>query len=216
MPSGGGGIREALRLRRRLRRRLPRRLPGRLPRRLRRGVPRPAPRQLRRRVPRPVPRGLPRGVARPRLAAVLCVATGLAFTVGAGACGSDASSSDFSADYNAAIARLDRASQSLASSQGTRRARSGRAISRQLDRFADLLAGTSRDLAGLEPPKDAAAQYAKLTGALDRSIASARRAAQAARDIQPKRQRAALRQLRDDVVAIARAQDALQRALETG
>jgi hypothetical protein len=148
---------------------------------------------------------------------VFCLAIALALAAAAAGCGSDDSnSSDFSADYNAAIAKLDRASQSLATTQSTPKARSGRAISRQLNRFADLLAGTSKDLAALDPPKAAASQYAKLTGALDRSIASARRAARAAREIQPKRQRAALRQLRDDVVEIARAQDALQRAVDTG
>jgi hypothetical protein len=160
---------------------------------------------------------LPRRLLQPRLAAVFCLALVLALTVAAAGCGGDDSSpSDFSAHYNAAIAKLDRASQSLATTQTGRKARSSRAISRQLDRFADLLADTAKDLDALDPPKAATAQYAKLTGALDRAIAAARRAARAAREIQPTRQRAALRQLRDDVVELARAQDALQRAFDTG
>jgi hypothetical protein len=144
------------------------------------------------------------------LAALACLAVALP------ACGgsdSGSSSDSFSRGYNAAIVKLDRASNELAASQATRRTRSSRAIARQLDRFADLLAGTSRDLHGLEPPSAAARQFRELTGALDSSIASARRAAHAAREIQPARQRAALRQLRDSVVEISRAQDALQKAV---
>jgi hypothetical protein len=160
---------------------------------------------------------LPRRLLLTRFAAVFCLAIALALALAAAGCGGDdSSSSDFSAEYNAAIAKLDRASQSLAATQTSKKARSSRAISRQLDRFADLLAGTAKDLDALDPPKAAAAQYAKLTGALDRSIAAARRAARAAREIQPTRQRAALRQLRDNVVELARAQDALQRAFDTG
>jgi hypothetical protein len=147
------------------------------------------------------------------LAALLCLALGL------GACGSsgdDDATANFPTGYNAAIAKLDRASAALATTGSARKTRSSRAIARQLDRFAELLAGTSHDLAALEPPKAATGQFKKLRTALDSSIASARRAARAARQIQPARQRAALRALRDDVLEIAKAQDALQRALNTG
>jgi hypothetical protein len=160
--------------------------------------------------------GIRKGLRLPRtrLAAAFCLALALAF--GPAACGSgNSDSSGFSTDYNAAIAKLDRASQELATTQATRESRSSRAIARQLDRFADLLADTGKDLARLDAPKSATHQFSALTGALDKSIASARRAARAAREIQPARQRKALRQLRDDVVEIARAQDALQRAIES-
>jgi acyl-CoA reductase-like NAD-dependent aldehyde dehydrogenase len=160
--------------------------------------------------------GIRKGLRLPRtrLAAASCLALALAF--GPAACGSDNSdSSGFSTDYNAAIAKLDRASQELATTQTTTKSRSSRAIARQLDRFADLLADTGKDLARLDAPKSATDQFSALTGALDKSIASARRAARAAREIQPARQRKALRQLRDDVVEVARAQDALQRAIES-
>jgi hypothetical protein len=144
----------------------------------------------------------------------------LSLTLVLGACGggsnSGTDSADFPQGYNAAIAKLDRAGQSLATTEPARKARSSRAIARQLDRFAAVLAGTAKDLSALEPPKAAAAQFRQLTSALDDSIASARRAARAARQIQPARQRAALRDLRGDVVAIARAQDALQRAIDKG
>jgi hypothetical protein len=151
---------------------------------------------------------------RTRLAAVSCLA--LALACGPSACGGDDSDSpDFPAAYNTAIAKLDRASQALAATQGERKARTSRAIARQLDRFAGLLEDTRQDLARLNPPKAATTEFGELTGALDSSIASARRAARAAREIEPKRQRAALRQLRDDVVEIARAQDALQHAIDS-
>jgi acyl-CoA reductase-like NAD-dependent aldehyde dehydrogenase len=147
-----------------------------------------------------------------RLAALACLVAMLA--LGSAACGSsDSDSSDFPKGYNAAIAKLDRAGTELSTTQPTGKTRSSRAIARQLERFADLLAGTSRDLARLEPPKAATTQFSALRRALDRSIASARQAARAARQIQPARQRRALRQLRDDVVEVARAQDALQRAI---
>jgi hypothetical protein len=137
-----------------------------------------------------------------------------AFALGAPACGSSNSEPDtFPESYNAAIAKLDRASTELAATQASRKAPSSRAISRQLDRFADLLAGTAGDLARLDPPKPATAQFSALRQALDRSIASARQAARAARQIQPARQRAALRELRGDVLEVAKAQDALQRAM---
>jgi hypothetical protein len=144
-------------------------------------------------------------------ALLLCLVLALA------ACGgSSDESGSFSKGYNAAIVKLDRASNELAATQATTRVRSSRAIARQLDRFADLLSGTSSDLHGLQPPSGASAQFRALTAALDQSIASARRAAHAAREIQPARQRAALRRLRDSVVEISRAQDALQKAVQSG
>ncbi len=147
-----------------------------------------------------------------RLAATFCLVLALAF--GPAACGGgDSDSSGFSTGYNAAIAKLDRASQELARTKTTHKARTSRAIARQLDRFADLLAETGKALGRLDAPNSATHQFSALTGALDKSIASARRAARAAREIQPARQRAALRELRDDVLEVARAQDALQHAL---
>jgi hypothetical protein len=130
------------------------------------------------------------------------------------ACGSSGDdTTSFSSGYNAAIAKLDRAGQELAVTQSTRKARSSRAIARQLDRFAALLAATGRDLDRLQAPKAAHKQYSELTAALDQAIASARQAARATRQIQPARQRAALRELRGDVLEVAKAQDALQRAM---
>jgi sugar diacid utilization regulator len=161
---------------------------------------------------------LPLCLPRFRLATALCLALVLALPLGATGCGGggNSDSGSFSADYNKAIAKLDRASQALVGTRAGGKQHSSRAISRQLNRFAGLLAETAKDLHGLTPPKAAAGEYAKLTGALDRSIAAARRAARAARQIQPKRQRAALRDLRNDVAELARAQTALQRAIDTG
>jgi hypothetical protein len=133
------------------------------------------------------------------------------------ACGSSGEdTTSFSTGYNAAIAKLDRASSELAGTQATTTTKSSRAIARQLDRFADLLAVTSTDLHRLQAPSGASSQFKSLTAALDQSIASARRAARAARQIQPARQRKALRELRSSVVEISRAQDALQKAVAAG
>jgi hypothetical protein len=149
------------------------------------------------------------------LSALLCLV--LALSASLSACGSSGEdTTSFSTGYNEAIAKLDRASTELAATQTIRRTKSSRAIARQLDRFADLLSITSKDLHRLEAPSGAATQFHKLTAALDDSIASARRAAHAAREIQPARQRRALRELKDSVIEVARAQDALQKAVASG
>ena len=121
----------------------------------------------------------------------------------------------FSSDYNAAIKRLDKASEQLTSLEATRRKQSSRAIARELDRFADVLAGTRRELASLEPPQRATRPFKELVAALDDSVAAGHKAASAARAIQPAAQRRALRQLRDAALEIARAQDALGRAVNS-
>jgi len=131
------------------------------------------------------------------------------------ACGGDSEPDRFSSDYNAAIQRLDKASQQLVSLEATRRKQSSRAIARELDRFADVLAGTRRELASLEPPQRATKPLKELVAALDDSVAAGHKAASAARAIQPAAQRRALRQLRDAALEIARAQDALGRAVNS-
>jgi hypothetical protein len=131
------------------------------------------------------------------------------------ACGGDSEPDRFSSDYNAAIKRLDEASQQLTSLEATRRKQSSRAIARELDRFADVLAGTRRELASLEPPQRATRPFKELVAALDDSVAAGHKAASAARAIQPAAQRRALRQLRDAALEIARAQDALGRAVNS-
>jgi hypothetical protein len=156
---------------------------------------------------------LPLPLTRP--ATALCVALTLALALAA--CGSSSDDSEsFSQSYNHAIAKLDQAGQALAVTQSGPKAHSSRAIARQLDRFAALLADTGHDLGRLQAPKAASNQYSALTRALDQAIASARRAARAARQIQPAAQRAALKDLRDDVIQIARAQDQLQHAINAG
>ena len=99
------------------------------------------------------------------------------------ACGGDSEPDRFSSDYNAAIKRLDKASQQLVSLEATRRKQSSRAIARELDRFADVLAGTRRELASLEPPQRANKPFKELVAALDDSVAAGHKAASAARAI---------------------------------
>ena len=103
---------------------------------------------------------LPRPLA--SFAIVLCLL--------APACGGDSEPDRFSSDYNAAIERLDKASQQVVALEPARRKQSSRAIARQLDRFADVLAGTRRELAALEPPKRAAKPFKALVAALDESV----------------------------------------------
>ena len=143
------------------------------------------------------------------------VSFAIALCLLAPACGGDSEPDRFSSDYNAAIKRLDKASEQLTSLEATRRKQSSRAIARELDRFADVLAGTRRELASLEPPQRATRPFKELVAALDDSVAAGHKAASAARAIQPAAQRRALRQLRDAALEIARAQDALGRAVNS-
>ena len=132
------------------------------------------------------------------------------------ACGGDSEPDNFSSGYNAAIERLDQASQRIIALAPAGKTRSSRAIARQLDSFADVLQGTRKELSRLEPPQRATKEFDQLVAALDDSVAAGRKAADAARAIEPGRQRRALRELRDAAVEIAHAQDALGRAVESG
>jgi hypothetical protein len=141
------------------------------------------------------------------LAIVLCLF--------APACGGNSEPDHFSSGYNTAIKRLDRASQKVIALAPARKTGSSRAIARQLDRFADVLAGTRRELGRLQPPNRATKQFDELMAALQKSVTAGRGAATAAREIEPAAQRAALRELRDAALEIARAQDALARAVNS-
>jgi hypothetical protein len=129
-------------------------------------------------------------------------------------CGDDSEPDRFSSGYNAAIERLDQASRKVIELAPARRTQSSRAIARQLDSFADVLAGTRRELAALKPPQRATNEFKDLITALDDTITAGHKAADAARAIQPARQRRALRTLRSSAIEVARAQDALGRAVE--
>ena len=148
---------------------------------------------------------LPRILA--SLAIVLCLL--------APACGGDSEPDHFSSGYNAAIERLDRASQQVIALAPAHKARSSRAIARQLDRFADVLAGTRGELSRLQPPQRATKEFDELVAALDKSVAAGHEAADAARAVKPAAQRRALRQLRDAALEIVRAQNALGRAVNS-
>jgi hypothetical protein len=144
--------------------------------------------------------------------ALACLAIVLCLLVPA--CGGESEPDHFSSDYNAAIERLDRASRAVIALEPARKKESSRAIARQLDRFADVLAGTRRELARLQPPERATKPFDELVAALDQSVDAGHRAAAAARAIQPARQRRALAELRDAALQIAHAQNSLARAVE--
>jgi hypothetical protein len=131
------------------------------------------------------------------------------------ACGGDSGPDQFSSGYNTAIKRLDRANQRVVALAPARKTESSRAIARQLDRFADVLAGTRRELGRLRPPDRASKQFDQLMAALQKSVTAGRGAATAARQIEPAAQRRALRDLRNAAVEIAHAQDALARAVNS-
>jgi hypothetical protein len=129
-------------------------------------------------------------------------------------CGDDDSETDvFSEGYNAAIQRLAQVNEDLADLQTSR---SSRAIAREFDDFAVALQRTRAELAALEPPQTAAAEFDGLLTALDDSVAASRRAARAARAIKPARQRQAVRALRRATAEVADAEDELRRAVESG
>ena len=125
--------------------------------------------------------------------------------------GDDSEPDPFATDYNAAIRRLADVNQDLAALDVS--ARSSRAIAREFDQFGAALESTRGELAALEPPARAAAAFEALLASLDEAVAASGRAAEAARAIQPARQRRALRELRAATGEIDRAQDALGRAV---
>jgi hypothetical protein len=143
------------------------------------------------------------------------VSVAIALCLLAPACSGNSEPDHFSSDYNAAIERLDRASQQVIELAPAHKTRSSRAIARQLDRFADVLAGTRRELGRLQPPDRATKQFDQLIAALDKSVTAGHRAATAAREIEPAAQRRALRELKDAALEIAHAQDALGRAVNS-
>ena len=143
-----------------------------------------------------------------------CVCLAIALILLAPACGGDSEPDRFSSGYNAAIERLDKASRQVIALEPARKKQSSRAIARQLDRFADVLAGTRRELAALKPPNRATKEFNQLVAALDSSVTAGHKAASAARRIQPARQRRALRDLRDAALEIAHAQSSLAAAVE--
>jgi hypothetical protein len=143
-----------------------------------------------------------------------CACLAIALCLLAPACGGDSEPDHFSSGYNAAIERLDKASQRVVALEPARRKQSSRAIAGQLDRFARVLAGTRQELAALKPPARATKEFKALVAALDQSVAAGHKAASAARAIQPVRQRRALAELRDAAVAIANAQTSLATAMQ--
>jgi hypothetical protein len=141
----------------------------------------------------------------------------LLLALGAGCGDDDSSGTDgFSKGYNAAIARLARVNQELGSLPSSAKPRSSNAIAREFDTFADGLANTRAQLSRLAPPEQAVSQFAALLAALDESVGASRRAARAARQIKPARQRRAVRQLQRAAEEVTSAEDALRRAVERG
>ncbi|MEA2402879.1 MAG: hypothetical protein QOK00_3282 [Thermoleophilaceae bacterium] len=150
------------------------------------------------------------GLRRARTALLLAVFLTVAGCGG----GEDSKQTGFADRYNAAIRRLAAVNQELASLNVS--AKSSRGIAREFDQFGEALESTRGELARLEPPDSARAQFDALLAALDDSVTSSSRAAAAARAIKPARQRRALRQLRRATRQVDAAQDALGRAVQTG
>jgi hypothetical protein len=94
--------------------------------------------------------------------------------------------------------------------------KSSRAIARQFDRFGAALESTRAELGRLNPPPSAQREFNALLAALDDAVAASHRAARAARQIQPARQRRAVSQLRRAAQEIDATQDALGRAVSAG
>ena len=123
-------------------------------------------------------------------------------------------SNGFAQGYNASIHRLAAVNRQLAALDVT--TKSSRAIARQFDRFGAALASTRAEMGRLDPPASARREFNALLAALDDAVAASHRAARAARQIQPARQRQAVRQLRGTAHQIDAAQDALGRAVSAG
>jgi hypothetical protein len=120
----------------------------------------------------------------------------------------------FAQGYNASIQRLAAVNRQLAALNVS--TKSSRAIARQFDRFGAALDSTRAELGRLNPPASARREFNALLAALDDGVAASHRAARAARQIQPARQRRAVRQLRGAAGEVDAAQDALGRAVSAG
>src|SRR5687768_3155080 len=79
------------------------------------------------------------------------------FLAVSGCGGGDSEPDPFADGYNAAIRQLAGVNQEVAGLDVS--ARSSRAIAREFDRFAEALRSTRTELAGLEPPQRAAAEF---------------------------------------------------------
>jgi hypothetical protein len=128
--------------------------------------------------------------------------------------GDDSDSSGFAEGYNASIHRLAAVNRQLAALDVS--TKSSRAIAARFDRFGAALEGTRAELGQLQPPASARREFNALLAALDDAVGASHRAARAARQIQPARQRRAVRQLRRAAEEVDAAQDALGQAVSAG
>ena len=144
------------------------------------------------------------------------VSVAIALCLLAPACGGDSEPDHFSSGYNAAIERLDQASQQVIALAPARKTRSpaGRSPGSSI---ASRTCSPARAASWRRwsRPTRATKQFDQLVAALDESVTAGHQAADAAREIQPARQRRALRELRDAALEIAHAQDALGRAVNS-
>jgi acyl-CoA reductase-like NAD-dependent aldehyde dehydrogenase len=118
-----------------------------------------------------------RGMTRARAAIFLL----LAALVAAG-CGDDDDTADqFRDGYNAAIERLNDVNSNIEESGEELASKPGPQIAREFDRIAETAAQTRADLAELEPPEGAGAEFDALLTAIQDGVANIRAVADAAR-----------------------------------
>jgi hypothetical protein len=136
----------------------------------------------------------------------------LAFAIALAGCGGDDEPSRFQEGYDAAVTRLSEIQAEISEGED----QSNREIAADFRRTADVWERTRTDLARLDPPEDARAEFRQLLDALEGGVADLRAAARAARSNDPEAFEEARDALSESSEAISDADAALKDAVQSG
>jgi DNA repair exonuclease SbcCD ATPase subunit len=139
----------------------------------------------------------------------------LAVPAGLACGGEDETAERFREGYNRAIERLNEVNSNIQESGEDLAAQPGGEIGRQFDRIAETAARTRADLAELDPPEQARAEFDELLAAVQDGIRDIRSAADAARTENQARFNEAAERLSESGQDIAAAEQELKDAVES-
>jgi hypothetical protein len=136
----------------------------------------------------------------------------LALALALAGCGSEDEPSEFSEGYDAAVTRLSEVQSEIEEGEE----RSNREIAADFRRTADVWEETRAELAQLEPPQEARAEFRELLDALQGGVEDLRAAARAAGSNDPEAFEEARDSLADSGEEIRSADNALKDAVGDG
>ena len=131
----------------------------------------------------------------------------------AAGCGSD-NSDEFREDYNTAVTKLSKINTDIGSATGGGGDQSNAAIAKEFNEIADTVDQTRSDLARLEPPDEATAQFDELLSALEKGVGDLSSVAKAAKSNNPQRYNRAVERLAESGREITAAETSLKKALD--